>query len=90
MMTSSKKNPKPIPFTVPQSELIQELAGLIREVAREQAAFVRETGKTIRQLRDLHAYVIQVSNCVSGNPCNARAKIIPFAAATTRVPLRPS
>jgi hypothetical protein len=80
MMTPLRKDPKPIPFAVLQAELIEELSGLITEMAREEAILVGETARTIRQLRELHDYVVQVTKSVSGAACKAKARIIPFLA----------
>jgi hypothetical protein len=80
MMTPPKKGPKPASFTVLQAEFTNELSGLIREMMREQAILVSETMSAIQQLRELHAYVMQVRESESDNACNERAKIIPFPA----------
>jgi hypothetical protein len=77
-MTPPRKGPKAVPFTVLQAELTQELSGLIREMAREGAILVGETVSTIQQLREWHAYVMQVRKSVSGDAGSDRAKIIPF------------
>lgn len=91
-MTPLKKDLKPIPFIVLQADLIQELGSLIKELAREQSELIRETVRTIQQLRELHECVMQISKSVSRNACNAQAKIIPFFVPprVTRVRKRPS
>jgi len=92
MTTQPKKDARPIPFTLLQAELIQDMAGLLRELAREQTLLVIETVRTIQQLRELHEYVMQIRKSVSRNACNAQAKIIPFPVPprVTRVRQRPS
>ena len=77
-MTRQKSDPKAIPVTVIQADLIQELGSVIRELAREQSALIRETVRTIQQLRELHEYVMRITKSVSRHPCDGEAKIILF------------
>ncbi len=80
MKNPPRKQPRAISFSVLQAELM-------RDLAREQTALVSETIRLIREIRELHAYAMEIgrSNAARGQTPKGKSVAFPAPSVAKRV-----